>query len=325
MKTVAYSCCYVPCEWIAAHEMRPRMIVPESGTTEMVGSTEGSCAYARGYANTVCAERDASAIVVTTLCDQMRRVSELIDRVADVPVFLMNLPATWETKAARGLYVDELRRLGRFLEAQGGKAPSPSQLVEVMLKYDALRSQLRRSRDLFSARGYAEAILAVPDGKAASPDRDRRGGRQDGVALAIVGGELRRQDLSIHDLIEQAGGRVALDATDAGERALPAPLDRRLVRSEPLTALANAYFGAIPHAFQRPDSRLYAYLGKELVDRSIRGIIFIHRPWCDVWNGELQRMRDWASVPLLDLDTGCEGENLNHLAGRIQAFMEILH
>ena len=64
-----------------------------------------------------------SALVLTTVCDQMRYVAAMLEQRGSCPVFLLNVPSTWQTPAARQLYLDELRRLGRFLVQLGGKAP----------------------------------------------------------------------------------------------------------------------------------------------------------------------------------------------------------
>jgi hypothetical protein len=71
-------------------------------------------------------------------------------------------------------------------------------------------------------------------------------------------------DERVFDVIEQSGGRVVLDGTESGLRTLPAPLQRRRLRDDPLLELMDAYFGAIPDAFRRPDTALYQWLTREL-------------------------------------------------------------
>ena len=77
-------------------------------------------------------ERATDGIVVTTLCDQMRRVYDLLVRGIDTPAFLLNVPKTWQTVAAQRLYLDELKRLGRFLVRLGGRTPSDEELAKAM-------------------------------------------------------------------------------------------------------------------------------------------------------------------------------------------------
>ena len=324
MKTLAYSCPFVPCELIAACGLRPARIVPDSSSADAAAPGAGTCRYAAAFIGAACGDSSAGAVAVTTVCDQMRRASEIIAMSCGKPVFLMNVPRTWQTAEACGLYADELKRLGRFLENIGGDAPSEARLAEVMLDFDTRRRELIERRESVTARKFAEAVLAFPQHDLSALDAGRRDADPKAVPLALVGGELLRDDLEIFDCVENAGGRIVLNATDCGERGLPRAFDRRRVRREPLAELADAYFGAIPHACRRPNSELYAYLGKAVAERGVRGIIFRRYAWCDTWNAESQRMREWASVPVLDLDMACEEGVGPRTAERVKSFMEML-
>ena len=74
-----------------------------------------------------------------------------------------------------------------------------------------------------------------------------------GIPLAILGGPLLETDCEFFDLVERAGGRIVLDATEHGQRTLPRPFDPARVAAEPLEELADAYFDGIPDAFRRPE------------------------------------------------------------------------
>jgi benzoyl-CoA reductase/2-hydroxyglutaryl-CoA dehydratase subunit BcrC/BadD/HgdB len=276
-------------------------------------ASAGVCPYARSFVNAEAAEEcRADAVVFTTVCDQMRRAAEVFSTFSDLPVFLMNVPSTWQTPAAMGLYVDELRRLGRFLVRLGGTTPADEHLADVMLSYDADRAPLRVPASRRTATQGEPRVSASSSSPAAS------------VPLAIVGGPLAGGQRELLDLIEQFGGRVVLDATEGGELTLPPPLDAARVRQDPLAALAEAYFGAIPHPMRRPNSGLYDWLAARLAERGARGVLLHRWPWCDLWHGELGRLREWSPVPVLDLGAGDEGLDLARQTGRIQAFLEML-
>ena len=393
MKTVVYSSPFVPAEWIAAHGVRPRRIRPDPaaaspspyGPVLGAGPIMGVCPYARAFMGEVLSAPAAGAAVFTTTCDQMRRAAEwagrachpgtatsravaggaapwhgppkagrLASRGGGPPVFLMNVPATWQTPAAARLYRDELRRLGRFLVHLGGTAPSRDRLAETLEAYDARRAALRGALGTLSARQASEAIarfdlgsekvsgtlrLKVPDTFSdAAPDLPR------GTPVALVGGPLMRGDSRIFDVLEKAGGVVVLDGTESGARTLPAPVDRRRLRDDPLMELVDAYFGTIPDAFRRPDALLYQWLGRELAASAARGIIVWRYVWCDMWAAAAARLRETTGLPVLDLDVsgdparqpsrlgravpgggaGASPAGLARSAGRIQAFMEVL-
>ena len=293
MKNVLYTCPFVPAEWIAARGLTPMRIVPAPTGS---GLTAGVCPFAAAFIHAASAT-PARAVVVTTVCDQMRRSAEIIESRCETPVFLMNVPATWKTESAMMLYRDELARLGRFMETLGGVEPTRSQLIETMLHYDSQRAKLRTASE-------------NPHPK--------------GLPLALAGGPLRSTDSEIFDLIEQAGGTVVLDATAGGEMTMAPPFDRARLASDPAGELADAYFGRIPHAMRRPNTQLYEYLNRELTARGARGLIYRRYQWCDTWHGEVGRLKDSLPTPVLDLVAGDDESDRAHVLTRIQAFVEML-
>jgi len=399
MKTIAYCSPFVPPEWIAAHGMRPSWLrLRRVDSPQTAGLQRGVCPFASAVVEAVLAETEASAVVLTTTCDQMRHAATLLRRVPRVPsgcgrvpsgcgslpVFLMNVPSTWQTAAARQIYLDELVRLGRFLVRLGGKEPSGDELAGVMLASDRARCEVRAARTRLSARGFAQAVADL-----------RRGGRRvagipglgagdsglgksecrmqnaeipnlkseirnlkseipspqppvpgpwsavpgpwplaprpwpppptDSVPLALVGGPLPEEDFEILDLIEQAGGRVVLDATEGGERTLPPPFDADRTRADPLGELADAYFLRIPGVFRRPNDPLYEWLRRELAAREVRGILFRRYLWCDLWHAELYRLRQCTRLPVLELEVVCDdSSSQSRTLSRLEAFLEML-
>ena len=330
MKTIIYTCPYVPAEWIAAHGLRPSRIIPDSASSVLsLAGREGICPYVRGFVAAVTKNERAGAVIVTTVCDQMRRAFDVVTRECELPAFLMNVPNTWQNTAAQELYRDELLRLGRFLVRQGGKSPSNDALAEVTLRYDAARTCILASREQLSARSYAESIAAFGrDGPQTSctsrnTQYTRRNTRY--VPLAIIGGPLMKQEFRIFDIVEESGGRIVLDATETGERGLCASPDVQRLRENPLRELAKAYFCGIVDASRRPDCELYDWLERRLAEREVQGVIFRRYVWCDMWHAQLRRFKDLIDLPVLDIDTAGDFESeRSRTAGRIRAFLEML-
>ena len=328
MKTIIYTCPYVPAEWIAAHSLHAsRLLLDHVDSATMFIRTEGVCPFVRSFISEVMRNKGAGGVVVTTVCDQMRRAFDILVRKCELPAFLMNVPNTWQNLESQKLYIDELRRLSRFLSRLGGKSPSNNTLTKIMLEYDAARASILTAREYLSARQHAEAIAAFGRG---GPDQTINRGtgtepQTDGVPLAMVGGPLLRQDFDLFDMIEQSGGRIVLDATETGERGMCGPFDRRRLGDDPLMELADAYFGGIQDASRRPNSELYKWLQRELASREVKGIIFHRYLWCDMWHAELRRLKDWTDLPVLDIDTAGDNETDEYrTANRIRAFMEML-
>lgn len=328
MKTIIYTCPYVPAEWIAAHGLRAcRLLLDRTKPDSVLARAEGVCPFVRSFIGKVTNNTQADGVVVTTACDQMRRAFDIVATKCDVPAFLMNVPSTWQSLESQKLYIDELKRLSRFLTRLGGKPPSSDTLAKIMLEYDGARKSVLAAREYLSARRYAEAIAGLGrDGPEKTLDAiSTAEPLTDGVPLTIIGGPMIRQDFDLFDMIEQAGGRIVLDATETGERGLCAAFDRRGMLDEPLMELANAYFGGINDASRRPNSELYKWLRQEIASRKVKGIIFRRYVWCDLWHAEFQRLKDWTNLPVLDIDT--DGNNDNEqlrTANRIRAFLEML-
>jgi len=291
MRTVAYTCPFVPAEWIAAHGLAARRVVPALAPPDgLLPPQAGMCPYARAFVNALARPPVPDAAVFTTVCDQMRRAAEWFAARSNVPTFLMNVPATW-TSAAEALYSAELGRLGRFLVRLGGNAPTTEQLARALRAADAAR-----------------AGAAAPAG--------------DGVPLALVGGPLLAEHRALFEQVRRLGGRIVLDATPGGELTAPARVDPDAARLDPEAELVRIYFRHIPHAMRRPDDALHEWLDRELAARSVGGVLFYRHLWCDLWHAELGRLRERTALPILELDVGDEDHTLARWLGKLQAFLE---
>lgn len=292
MIRVGYGCPFVPTELISACGFEPRRIIPWPGwRTGLPPAIAGVCPYARAITAEVTADSSLAAVILTTRCDQARRAVDLITQATSRPIFLLNLPKTWQSPGARILYREELARMIDFLAGIGGRKPAASQIIE-------------------AARAFAATGRPAVSGSGSVP-------------LALIGGPLLPEHAGTLHMIETEGGHIALDATEWGERTRPAAIDEARLAAAPLDELARVYFDSIPDVFQRPDTRLHDWLAGRLAERDIRGIIVHRLTWCDLWRAEVQRLRDRFALPLLDLEQADATEAVeSRLATRIQAFME---
>jgi len=325
LKTIAYSSPFVPAEWITAHGVRPVRLRPDpAAAARLAGPLMGVCPYARAFVGKAMSLPDVDAVVLATTCDQMRRAAEWPGLAGGRPVFLMNVPATWQTPASVRLYRDELDRLGRLLVRLGGREPSRARLAEVMEDYDVRRAALRGMLGTLTARCASEAMARFDLGEEVVPNEGAARVVTRGTPVAVIGGPLMSADTGVFDIIEKAGGRVVLDGTENGTRTLPTPFDRRRLRDDPMLELVDAYFGTIPDAFRRPDTLLYQWLGREPAASGARGIIVWRYVWCDMWAAGVVRLREATGLPVLDVDVSGDEAELARAANRIQAFLEVL-
>lgn len=321
---IVYSCPFVPAEWIRAHGFAPSRVISRiSGMG--ISSPNGVCPYTTAFLEAIRRQEGVSGVIFTTACDQMRRAAEAAAAGVDLPVFLMNVPHTWQSAGSYRFYIEELHRLGRYLCEIGGT--EASNLPGIMLDYDQARACIRDSRSILTPRQFSELIADFnrrPDVYVGVNLAEERIERQQGVPVALLGGPLARDSFKIFDIIEKAGGAVVLDATETGERSLPAPFDRRNLQDDPVGTLADAYFGSITDPFRRPNSEFFRWLGNMIESRGIKGLILQHYLWCDNWRAEVKRIADWSGLPMLTLDIGDGGFDIARANTRIEAFFEVL-
>jgi len=312
---------WVPREWVQAHGLEPRGVWLQK-QPRPVAAPEGVCAFAQAMAS-LAEAHPKSAAVFTTACDQMRRAADGAAFKAGSRIFLFNLPATWQTPVAQRMFSAELKRLGRFLIGLGGHAPSIGELVEIMARHSRARSRLLEAARWCPARQYAEAIARFHlDGSVNLPPQP--GPEQDtrGIPVAVVGGPLPHSQMPLLDTIERAGGRVVLNATEAGERSLGAVLPPDESGEDAVERLARDGLANCVDVFQRPNTRLYDWLRGRLVARGARGIVLWHYVGCDLWRAEAQPLREAFGLPVLLLEA--DGAALPRNTGRLEAFLESL-
>lgn len=323
MKSLVHTSPFVPAEWVAAHGLRP----VRGPMGHAAGLPEGMCAFAGGRMWADPKTRPAGWVWTTT-CDQMRRAAEVALTAGDLPVMVMNVPATWQSPASYRYYRAELERLGMFMVRKlGATSPTPERLLEEMQRWEAARQTLRDRRARMSARAHAEAVFALQtQGPAALEDLPPPGAvRTRGLPVILAGAPLLPEEFGLFDLIERAGGRVVLDGTESGEMGWPAPFDRRRLQQEaPFEVLAETYFGTLPGVFRRPNTLLEEWLALRIGEHAPRGLMVVRRPWCDLWQAESAHLREWAPVPVLALDIEPDAGADATVAVRIQAFLETL-
>jgi len=266
-----------------------------------------------------------AAVVFTTACDQMRRAADSVITNQSMHNFLFNLPATWQSPAARRLYHSEVRRLGVFLEGLGGRAPRGGGLTAAMKRHEERRKQVREVFRRGAARQSAQTLAHFfRNGSVTIPEENTGSAVGGGVPLALVGGPLLPSQWSLFDAIESAGGRVVLNATEPGERCLLPSLSVSADGASPLAALADHYFDNVVDVFQRPNSRLYEWLSARLTQRRVRGIILWVHVGCDLWRAEAASLRDASGLPLLVLESHDVRAGSLRDMNRLDAFIESL-
>jgi len=339
---------WIPAEWIRAHGLQPRGLWsaenfatrqpcvvgtprrgarsaqradPANSFAPVTDALPGVCAFAEAAVRFAEARTD-DAVIFSTACDQMRRGFDAALFHGQRRAFLFNLPATWQTAAAGQIFRSELERLGQFLLSIGGRAPSAEGLRQEMARSSGARRRLLESAPASSPRGFAEAVARFHWDGAFSPPPPAAPDRQ--IPLALVGGPFLARDWKWLDELEAAGGHVALNATEMGERSLGPAFDLEAGATEPFEALVCGCCDNIVDVFQRPNTRLYSWLKPRLASRGARGIVLWHFTGCDLWRAEAQTLRETFGLPVLLLEAGGEAGAAPRERNRLQAFVETL-
>jgi benzoyl-CoA reductase/2-hydroxyglutaryl-CoA dehydratase subunit BcrC/BadD/HgdB len=313
---------WIPSEWIRAHGLRPRGIwSAENFQQGACPLSAGVCPFAEAALRFAEAQTDSAAIF-STACDQMRRGFDAAIFRGQRRAFLFNLPATWQTAAAGQIFRSELERLGQFLVAMGGRAPSPEELRKDMLRSSRTRKRLLQSASASSPRGFAEAVARFHWDGSFSPPQPATPAHQ--IPLALVGGPFLAPHWKWLDELEAAGGRVALNATEMGERSLSPAFAFEAGENDPFDALVRGYCDNIIDVFQRPGTRLYSWLKPRLASRHVRGIVLWHFTGCDLWRAEAQTLRETFGLPVLLLEASGEPGAAPRELNGLQAFVEML-
>ncbi|MGD0411875.1 MAG: 2-hydroxyacyl-CoA dehydratase family protein [Verrucomicrobiota bacterium] len=209
---------WIPPEWVRAHGLQPRGLgSAENFPPGAQPLSAGICAFAEAAVRFAEARTDG-AVIFSTACDQLRRGFDTAILRGQRRAFLFNLPATWQTAAAGRIFRSELERLGEFLCAVGGRAPSPEVLRQEMAQSSRTRERLIESAAASSPRGFAEAVARFHWDGAFWPPPPAAPAKQ--TPLALVGGPFLAPHWKWLDELEAAGGRIALNATEMGERSL---------------------------------------------------------------------------------------------------------
>ncbi len=297
----------------------------------------GVCAFSESVVRLVETRRD-SAFIFSSHCDQLRRAFDAVATEAPGRVFLFNLPATWQTPLAERIFGVELERLGRFLIELGGHPPTAEGLADAMAHYRPGRSQLIAAAAHLPARDYCYALARFHwNGSMTLPDEVPVPNLHS-IPLAVIGGPLPRWQAHVLEMIEQAGGRVVLNATEAGERSLGSPGAAPARENAPkageeagaadvpglLRVLTRSCLDSCVDVFQRPNTRLYSWLRERLTARNVRGIILWHFVGCDLWRAEAQPLREAFGLPVLLLEATEAANDAARQVGRVQAFLESL-
>lgn len=285
MANVYYSCPFVPTELIAACGHTPCRPEPAPHPASAAAETEGLCAWAAAFVESLAQHTDPAAAVFTTACDQMRRACELYAEMSGRPAFLLNVPKTDGTTAL-AMLSKEFERLEQFLARLDGGMFCRSRLAQ----------PTEDTKTQYSAPAHN--------------------------GLAVVGGPLFEADAErLRQAVERFGAKIVFDGTESAWRRFRIPCDHSRQTEAPLQALAQSYLST-PAIWKRPGKPFFDWLDKQIKTHCVNGVIVIQHPFCDYWRAAAYDIKNRLNVPVVTLETGEGGRFCAAALSRLDAFLE---
>jgi len=338
-RRLGYLSSYFPKEIAHAFGFIPVRLMPKVRTAT---SAEGVlprnfCAYLKLItASLLDSSYSLEGVIVLHEDDSHRRLYDVWRALAVTPFLaFVDLPARNDEQARRR-FLSQLGKLVSMLEDREGPL-APKALASSIELYNRLRKLWRKARRFWLEGRLATldyydlritALTADPSYAIGAFQHALSSVKSQpvpaGPRILLIGGQVVKRELV--SLIEEAGGRVAGEDSDADEREL---LDEIPVNGDIQVMLANlarAYLGKPPSPRSRnPQARL-AYLRALIDERGIEGVVFSHYKFCDLHLAEYPLLAAWfreRSIPSLLLEE--EEEELSGQAlTRIEAFLEML-
>ncbi len=300
-RTVGYCSPYLPVEWILAHQLVPKRIVPGAYPDDApVAHLPGLCPVARSFGSFVASSTSFAGFVFSTRCDQMRRMSEVASLLTSVPVHLFGFPHV-RSDGAASMFRFELERMSAFLASLGG-----------CLSLDMLRASLHASIESEVFAGKVPALPAIS-----------LNGEPSAKRIALVGGPLLSEHSIVYDMIRESGGEVVLDGTERSTRCQPS-FDPSMVEKDPVEALVQGYTSNIADVFVRPNDAFFSWLVGAVKESGAQGVIVHRYLWCDIWHAEVQRIKEALDIPVIDIDSDLGPFDTGRTVTRLKAFLEVV-
>ena len=322
---VGFLCLRVPVELIEACGAVPVRIVstPDVLLEGYSSIRTDACSFCRSIPfmlNTKPYNR-LKAIIAGTCCDQMRRLTETLNNILDLPVILFGAPRTWHSD--KSYFIAEMRRAFDRLGEVTGTSFNKDELNHFIENRQRLRKQIMLMRDtetlptdllnrIAGSPLPAEQIIAFLEKIEPVPQSDNK------IRLMLVGSIPSGKELYI---TQEIGGQIVADATCLGDRAFTIP---NSTNSDPIEFLYQHYVedNLCPH--RRPYHPLIEYVRVLAERRKVDGIIYRSVKFCHPYGLAAFRFKTELNVPFLHLDDDLSLQAVSSFRTRIGAFIEML-
>jgi benzoyl-CoA reductase/2-hydroxyglutaryl-CoA dehydratase subunit BcrC/BadD/HgdB len=283
----------------------------------------------------------SDCIIGETTCDGKKKVFELM---ADLkPVHVMQLPFRQDTPESLELWLNEVRRVARFIEVQTGGVITTASLRAAIRQENTVRRTLKEVTSIFEqddppitwssmlhvlqARNFtpdrseylvllSRLIAALRD---AAPPIPRRKPR-----ILVTGTPISPASDKVMRTVEEAGGRVVCHDGCSGVKIFDRLVDEE---GEPFEALAERTL-SIPCACMSPNTGRFDLMRRVIKQYRVDGVIDTVLQACHTFNVESALVKRFATnelgLPYMKLETDFSESDAGQIRTRIEAFVEMI-
>ncbi|SDL49488.1 2-hydroxyacyl-CoA dehydratase subunit D [Halarsenatibacter silvermanii] len=354
---LAWFCSYVPEELIRAAGLRPYRALPSRNNSGSTGFLPANlCPYVRQAAERILKEENESQLrgaVVAHSCNAMMHLYNVLEREADLPVFLLDLPAAVNSYAHKYM-LSCLEKLADFLNKVGGEISHASLLASIKM-YARTAKNLKSSVEAEELSGFSfsdylpgfinfEMMQAAQTRKRAKFNNLLKNKGENALDLPAEGAGVyiltgAQPHREIVDLLSTSKKGVfhehcsgfrywfkdyqgALKALEGKEAKFQDIRDR----SRLLAFLTELYLGK-PRCPRFYDNGYRKSLYRKLLETlNIRGVIFHNLNFCDYAHYDfivIKKLMTEANIPVLNLATELSSGDSGRIRTRLEAFMEM--
>ena len=147
-----------------------------------------------------------------------------------------------------------------------------------------------------------------------------------GPRVLLTGSTLALGDYKIHDLIEETGASIVIEAFCEGARDYWEDVE---ANGDLIRALADCYFmRRIPGAFFRGSAQeRFDYLLKLIADFKVNGVVWYSLMYRDAYDVEgylFGRVMEQLNLPFLRVSSDYDDSEIGALRTRIETFLEVI-
>ncbi len=288
-------------------------------------------------------------VIGETTCDGKMKMFEVMKSKGIKDIYVMNLPHMPEYESSYKLWIEELKRLKKYIEATFKVAVTDEKLRDAI---HVCNEEQRAKQALFDVNQAKPALISGMDLLNVSfqvgfqadrresirmldeltADIRRRAARGETVGdittrrILFTGTPVGVGSEKVIKLIEDAGALVVAMETCGGYKTVGLHIDES-DPSDPLELMAKKYM-KIPCSIMSPNLERLALLRQMIKDFRIDGVVDLTWQACHTYNIEsffVEKMvRSEFNLPFLHLETDYSQSDIETLRVRIEAFLEMI-